>query len=502
MAYRWETADSVWLEDENSGQFSLASSAGLGQVDWRALARNRIPDVAQLLGASVPHGCPHGAIYPEGFAYCPTCGHALTSYAAQPPAAPPQWWDATSAATPDRRHSLPKHVPHGLPITALPLAQALETRPSEPSVGQVERKLPKPPNLPCVFAAANFGFASQRLLALAYSRDVLQYFDPRAGVWQVLSGEPGAADLHFSASDYAWLPAGGGRRGEVALVPSVQGLFRLLINPVGESYHTEAVFAAPLVSAPGAVLRHIACLYLDGGGVGLWSAGADGAGPATWPCPDGVPAQGWSRPLSYDDKLMWLHAEGQLSWQAGAAPQWLPWPGGWTPRLNLGGAAQSHDGRLWLIGKDASSYAFLELGRENPQMERLDGARLGFGKLLFHRGHQVKKDPWESADVDEHRHENTLVLPLLENFIPGREAPTGLVLRLEPFTGLAETVLDGAATIPKAFVEWIGSRNVILDMIPNLSAPTDCVPFVYDGHLWLHHPKWPDIRGWHLKALS
>ena len=502
MAYRWETTDSVWLEDESSAQFALASSAGLGKVDWRALARNRIPDVAQLLGASVAQGCQHGPIYPEGFAFCPSCGHALRSYAAQPAAALPPWWDASSAAMPGSQYSLPKHVPHGLPITALPLARALETRQAEPHVGQVERKMPKPPNLPCVFAAANYGFASQRLLALAYSRDVLQYWDPHAAVWQLLSGEQGAADLHFTASEYAWLPATGGRRGEVALVPSRQGLFRLLINPVGESYQTEAVFEAALASAPGAVLRHIACLYLEGDGVGLWSARADAISPTTWPCPPGVPAHGWSRPFSYDGKLIWLHDEGQLSWQPRAAPEWLPWPRDWSPRLNFGGATQSHDGRLWLIGKDAASYSFLELGRENGQMERLEGARLGFGKLVFHRGHQVKKDPWESADVDDPRHDNTLVLPLLENFIPGREAPTGLVLRMEPFTGTVETVFDGAATAPKTFVEWIGSRNVILDMLPNMASPSDCVPFVYDGHLWLHHPKWNDMRGWCLKDLS
>ncbi|MFM9434728.1 hypothetical protein ACFDR9_001789 [Janthinobacterium sp. CG_23.3] len=502
MAYRWKTTDSVWLEDEHSGQFSLASSAGLGRIDWHTLARNRIPDVAQLLGASLPKGCQHGPIYPEGFAYCPSCGAALDNDSAKAAAPLPPWWDASSAATPDRLHSLPKHVPHGLPITALPLARALESRPPEPRVGQVERKIPKPPNLPCVFAAAHYGFARQRLLALAYSRDVLQYWDPRAATWQVLSGEPGAADLQFTASDYAWLPASGGRRGDVALVPSKQGLFRLLINPVSESYHTEAVFEAPLASAPGAVLRHIACLYVDGAGVGLWSALADGAEPLAWPCPAGVPAQGWSRPLSYDDKLMWLHEQGQLSWQAGAAPQWLAWPRDWTPRLNFGGATQSHDGRLWLIGKDTHGYSFVELGRENGQMERLEGARLGFGKLLFHRGHQVKRDPWDSADVDDARHDNTLVLPLLENFIPGREAASGLVLRLEPFAGVVETAFDAAATVPKTYVEWIGSRNVILDMLPNVASPADCVAFVYDDHLWLHHPKWPEMRGWHLKAVS
>ncbi|MET3132518.1 hypothetical protein AAKU55_002792 [Oxalobacteraceae bacterium GrIS 1.11] len=505
MAYRWETRDSVWWEDENSGRFALAGSKGLSQIDWPALARQRLPDVAQLLGAALPGACKHADmypdmysdIYPEDFAYCPTCGLALQRAT---PGAPPAWWGATSAAL--AADPLPKHVPHGLPISALALAGALESRAAEPAVGHADVRMPKPPNVPCVFAAANYGFAVQRLLALAYGRDVLQYWDPASAGWQVFSAEEGAADLEFTVSDYAWLPATRVRRGEVALLPSRRGLVRLFINPIADSYHTETVFEADLASAPGAVLRRIACLFIADGAVQLWSAKADGSDPAIFACAGALPASGWSAPLSYDDSLLWLHADGHLIWQPGGAPQWLPWPPGWRPRLNFGGATQSRDGRLWLIGHDGRSYCFLELGKENGQLERIDGARLGFGKLLFRRGHPVKSDPWDSEDVEDHKQADTLVLPLLQNFISGRDEPTGLVLRIARYTGTAEAALDGAALGNKVLIEWIGARNVILDEVVGIASPADCVALVYDDHLWLHHPKWNEMRGWRLKAAS
>ena len=77
MAYRWETPTSVGLEDESSGQFALQATDGLQHIDWQAHARDRLPDVAHLLGASLPLSCGCAGIYPEGFAFCPTCGRPL-----------------------------------------------------------------------------------------------------------------------------------------------------------------------------------------------------------------------------------------------------------------------------------------------------------------------------------------------------------------------------------------------------------------------------------------
>ena len=505
MAYRWETADSVWLERQD-GQFELSDSRDLGPLDWSAQAPGRLADLAQLLGAALPAACAHAAVYPEGFAFCPQCGQALR------PAAPagagarqPAWWGASSKALAAADSPLPRHVPHGLPITALPLAASLETRPAEPAVGQAERKLPTPPNALCVFAAAHFGFAAPRLLALAYSRNVLQYWDPLAARWLVLAPQQDAADLSFTRSDYAWLPlsssaAAPARRGDVAVVPSAQGLLRLRINPLNESYSTELLYAATLVAAPGAVGRQIACLVEGPAGVQLWSALPDGADPELQDCAGAaVPLEGWSRPFSYDGKLIWLHAEGHLVWLPGTDPQWLAWPQGWQPRLRFGGPVKSRHGLLWLIGHDGHSYCFLELGRAGGQIERIGGARLGFGTLLFRRGHQVKDEPWEQEHVEDQTKGEALVLPLLENVSSTRSQPCGLVLRIEHYPGTAEAALDGDV-LPRTFIEWVGQRNVILDEVARLSNPGDCVPFVYDGCLWLHHPKWNEMRGWHLKA--
>lgn len=499
MAYRWETADSVWWEEEAGGPFELAAGRGLGRVDWRALPRGRWPDLARLLGASLPAACGHGAIYPGEFAYCPECGQALTRRVEG--AERPAWWGATSQALPAHVSPLPRHVPHGLPVTAMALAAALEARPPEPAVGRAELHLPVPPNALCVFAAARFGFAAQRLLALAHTRNVLQYWDPLALEWHVMTPEEGAADLGFSASAYAWLPAGAGaRRGEVAVVPTAQGLQRLLIDPVNLSYRTESLFQAPLAGAPGAVARQIACLFVGPEGLCLWNALPDGADGELLPCAGAdLPTAGWRAPLAYDGKLIWLHERGQLVWRPGADPQWLAWPPGWLPRLAFGGPARSRHGLLWQIGHDGTGYSFLELGRAGGRLERIDGARLGFDTLLFRRGHQVKDEPWGREDVEDQHQGDALVLPLLENVVATRSQPTGLVLRIEQFSGTAEAALGGAV-LARTSIEWIGRRNVILDQVARLSDPADCLPFVYDDCLWLHHPKWNEIRGWRLKA--
>jgi hypothetical protein len=494
MAYRWETPASVWLEDDTSGQFELLATEGLGRVDPQAEARGRLPDVARLLGASLPTSCECAPIYPEGFAFCPNCGKPLVRLAGRV-AGQPDWWG------PHADQFLPRHVPHGLPVTSLPLGDSLEERPAPPHVGRCDLAMPAPPNAQCVFAAASYGFPVQRLLALAFTRGVLQYWDPLARLWHLMAPESAADELTFTASDYAWLPALNPRRGEVAIVPTARGLRRLLINPISETFRTEPVFEAAPVAAPGAMRRHIACLFRDEGqGVRLWSARADGGEAGEFECGD-VPADGWSHPAGYDGRLFWLHQQGQLVWRPGEAPSFLPWPQGWQPRLGFGGPTQSRDGRLWHIGHDGQAYSFLELLTATPQREPIDGARLGFANLLFRRGHPVVDEPWSGEHVEEQQEDDSLVLPLLRSFNNNRSQPSGLVLRFHKYTGRAEDALANRV-IARTTVEWIGKRNVILDEVARLSRPAGCVPFVYDSCLWLHHPDWNQIRGWRLEELS
>jgi hypothetical protein len=495
MAYRWETPASVWLEDEQSGQFSLAASEGLGRIEWGAQQRARLGDIARLLGASLPTACEHAPIYPEGFAFCPECGRPLDRLAGRRDRLP-DWWG------PYADHALPRHVPHGLPVTSLALGDSLEERPAAPEIGRPDAMMPAPPNAHCVFGAASYGFPEQRLLALAPGRGVLQYWDPLAELWHVLLPEEGAADLSFGMSDYGWLPEPEHRRGEVALLPTARGLCRLWINPVSETYRTETILAGRLVAAPGLMRRHVACLLRDDGGDGLRLASllpdltlarADACGA--------LPLSGWSRPIGYDGRLYWLHDQGQLLWRPGEAPRWLHWPDTWLPRLDFGGPTLSRDGRMWLIGHDGQSYAFLELGTDNPQRERIDGARLGFANLLFRRGHPVLDEPWSGEHVEDQQEDDSLVLPLLRSFNNNRSQPSGLVLRFHKYTGRAEDALANRV-IARTTVEWIGRRNVILDEVARLARPLECVPFVYANRLWLHHPDWNRIRGWNLEALS
>ena len=491
MAYRWETPSSVWLEDEQSAQFALATSEGLTQIDWQVALRGRLPDLAHLLGASLPQACRCAPIYPEGFAFCHSCGQPLNKLGGRYKNRP-DWWG------PWGDQFLPRHVPHGLPVTSLPLGDSLEERPAAPHAGRADLTMPVPPNAHCVFAAGAFGFPVQRLLALAHTRNVLQYWDPLAGLWHVFSAEEGAAALSFTTSAYAWLPAHNPERGEVAVVPTDTGLHRLFINPVSETYSTKPLFTAKLVSAPGVMRRHVACLFATEAGTRLWTAQSDFTNADIHEVE--APASDWSSPISYDGRLIWRHNDGQLVWEPGTKPQFIAWPLGWTPCHELGGPTQSRDGRLWVIGHDGEAYSFIELARDNPQRHELDGARLGFANLLFRRGHAVINEPWEREHVEDPHDDDSLVLPLLRSFNNNRSQPSGLVLRFHQYNGRAEDAL-GSRIIARTTVEWIGRRNVILDEVARLSRPLECLPFVYDDCLWLHHPDWNQVRGWRLEAL-
>lgn len=493
MAYRWETPSSVWLEDDRSGQFALETTEGLGRIDWQAHARGRLLDVAHLLGASLPASCECAPIYPEGFAFCPTCGQALHKLAGRS-LRQPDWWGTAGD------QALPRHVPHGLPVTSLPLGDSLEERPAMPAIGRAELAMPVPPNAHCVFAASTWGFPEPRLLALAPARGVLQYWDPLAQLWHVMTAEDTASELRFTSGQYGWLPALNPVRGEVGIVPTDSGLARLWINPVNESYRLEPLFAGALAAAPGAMRRHVGCPFVADGVLKLLATSADLDQGEILVC-EGAPTRGWTRPIGYDNRLFWLHEAGQLVWRPGEAPRWMSWPAGWSPRLEFGGPTQSRDGRLWQIGHDGQAYSFLELGVEHPQVEPIDGARLGFANLLFRRGHAVLDEPWSAEHVEDVHEDDTLVLPLLRSFNNNRSQPSGLVLRFHKYTGRAEEALS-TRTIARTTVEWIGKRNVILDDIVRLTRPLECVPFVYAGALWLHHPDWNQMRGWRLEELS
>ena len=475
MTVRWETPSSTWLEDEQSGQFALEASEGLGRVDWQAHAPGRLPDLAHLLGASLPASCACAPIYPEGFAFCPTCGQALHKLAGPHPhlqqLRQPDWWGACGD------QSLPRHVPHGLPVTSLPLGDSLERRPAAPAIGRAELSMPVPPNAHCVFIASTYGFPEPRLLALAPARGVLQYWDPLAQLWHVMAAENTSSELRFSAAPYGWLPALNPARGEVGVVPTDAGLARLWINPINDSYRLEPLFAGALAAAPGALRRHVGCLFVADGALQLLSTTGDFASGDILPC-DGAPMSGWMRPVGYDNRRFWLHEGGQLVWRPGEAPRFLPWPGNWSPRLEFGGPTASRDGRLWQIGHDGQAYSFLELGAEigamPPQLEPIDGARLGFANLLFRRGHAVLDEPWSAEHVEDLHEDDTLVLPLLRSFNNNRSQASGLVLRFHKYTGRAEEALGvgtSARTIARTTIEWIGKRNVILDEVARLSRP-------------------------------
>lgn len=495
VAIKWQTPTSTWLEDTQNGHFVLAEKHGLGAIEWQGRASTRLTDVAQLIGAALPKNCQCAPIFPEDFQFCPHCGQALQLFPAIPSHVHPAsaWWG------PRHDRQLPQHVPHGLPVSSIAIASAIENHPAEPVIGQAERRMLSPPNPHAMFAAAHFGFAHERLIALAYLRNVLQYWEPNAGRWHLLNSEKNTADITFSTSNYAWLPAASASAGlgEVGIIPTEQGLMRLWINPINASYRTETVLRAKLVSAPGELDKHIACLFELDGSMRLWCAFSNGEQPRLIKlASEKMPMADWSAPLAYDRRMMWLHEEGQFIWQPHTdEAQWLAWPTGWTPRLQLSGPTQSRDGRLWQLGHNGEQYCFLELGKSEGEMHAIDGARLGFAGLLFRRGHRVLDQPWEAETVEDPQGDDFWIWPVLRHYDHQRTKAAGLVLR---FSGQESAESTLQAKNVDVQVRWSGQRDVILAHIPRLSRPIDSVAIIYDDCLWLHNPQMDHMLGWHL----
>jgi hypothetical protein len=533
MAIEWQTATSLWLEDEASGHFELAAGTAMSHVrfGWQPpQSPGRVAEVAQWLGASLPTGCDCAPVFPPGFAFCPHCGHALRQTLS-----PSELADAAIWIGPFSDQHLPEQLPKGVGYCATPLALAVPLPSNRPQVS-----LPAPP-APGLFLSGNFGFAAQRLLVLAYQQNVLQYWDPNANNWQLLvaSGvEPGqeqpiAPDLGFTVSEYYCLPPISTEPGAVALIPTAQGVMQLHINPVQPAYQLQTVLAETLVSAPGRVFHHLACLYqhpehqdqvylwtrvLAPGAVGgMGDVGdvgdmgdmvnianitniTDPAGELRYACP--MPPMpellaGWSRPVAFQGKLIWLHTQGHLLWQPGSAPKWLPWPPAWQPRLAYAGPMQSRDGRLWLLGQQQQTCRFLELGAEEPEQEPSDGARLGFGRFIFRLGHALQGEPWGSFTIDNENDHHALVWPLLAYHHHDPRLRGGLVLRLPDYTGTADQLLLNRNS-HDCKLEWQGEQSVELDRL-QLARPWEIRCFVHQHHLWVHHPDWNTLRGWRLQ---
>lgn len=534
MATQWQTANSVWLEDEASGRFELVSTRGLGAVPAHvSVARPR--ELAQCLGAALPLTCQCASVYPEGFSFCPHCGQALQSAAnatnssnATNPAA--SWYGPYSD------HNLPEHAAKGLGQTAYNFNTCAPQQNTRPNAN-----LPAPPSSRCIFASARFGFASARLVALDYRQNVLQYWDPNAQDWQLLAGH--GADLSFTTSEYYWLRPLDNEPGSVAVLPTAQGLMQLQINPLDLSYRLRPLLEQSLVSAPGRVFNYLACLYQHQGQLVLYAKNCETDISSDFPCiilgdgvsdpdsipdPDSAPAPdsklnpdsasdnapnpawlgGWSRPIAFQGKLMWLHPLGQLIWQPGSAPKIVPWPEGWQART-LGSASlappmQSRDGRLWLLGQTRQGYVFLELGKESgkelsneagsggPQTEACDGVRLGFANFMFRLGHPLRAEPWESFTVDDENDHQALVWPLLSCYDARQRH--GLVLRLMNTTKTVDQLLNSRDS-HDCKLEWLGQTQIELERL-SLARPWELVCFVHQQTLWLHHPDWPQMRGW------
>lgn len=496
MATLWQSATSDWLEDEDTGTFELVARHGLG-VRIAGMPAAQQLDAARWLGAALPLTCECSGVYPPDFAFCPQCGAALQE------APDVAGEDGERWLGPFADQTLPEHIPRGMALSACSLAARLS---GLPPVARPDLGLPAPPAAPCLFFSGRFGFAEARLLAWSWRQNVLQYWNPVAADWQLLGAAANSehSDLTFTVSDVYSLPPLSNEPGAVALIPTAHGLMQLFINPLQNTWRLQPVCSGRLLASAGRVFSHLAALVQDESGeVGLWSRqmvageGNQAVDEQFWhACAPADCNSGWSRPIAYQGKLIWLHASGHLLWQPGSAPKWLPWPVGWQPRQAYAAPMQSRDGRLWLLGQRQQGYEFLELGSATPQHEATDGARLGFANVMFRLGHPLHGEPWGSFTVENENDHNALVWPLLACHDTNRRLQGVLAVRLPDYVGTVEQLFLNRAGMDSK-IEWLGETHLELERL-QLARPWDLSVVVHDGSLWLQHPDWSRMRGWRL----
>jgi hypothetical protein len=263
MAYRWETPASVWLEDESNGQFELAASEGLGRIDWSRHARGAWPTSPTCSAPrcrAACEGCEHSSIYPEGFSFCPNAAARSSAWPGASSAARLVGPACRPAAAAPRAAWLARHLaaagrqPRGTSRRArVGRFDAVDAAAAECRVRVRRRRLRLPGTAP---AGAGAGARRAAVLGSAGRSCGMCWCRKRA-----------RPSLRFTLPTTAGCRPWSRARGEVGLVPTAQGLYRLWINPINETCRTEPCWPRRWSPRRALMRRQLACLVRGNAGV-------------------------------------------------------------------------------------------------------------------------------------------------------------------------------------------------------------------------------------------
>lgn len=485
---QWELASGTWLRDRASEEWRLVSTSR-GTPVAPAIPP---PDVARLVQARRnPVG---DGWFPPEFKHSPHTGAALPA----PLPAPGASW------VPPFGESAPlgaQHSPRGLKRTTvgLSLARARDRSASTPP----DRTLPALPRGAYRFASHRLDAASPSLLAIEPDTGELLVLLPEAQRWVPLQKTAGPTWGHRLRNPRGWRMEVVSFDGQATLYcPCDSGLAVITPSVFGLRYTIECAGHGSALGGPVAwggeiwtpVHAKDDTVHLVGK-----AQGAAGSAYVVLPTQAPVPTQGFEAPVFDQQHVTWPAEQGQLVLRrdagAGMQARWIGWPEQVKPVFAIGGPYLDADGTLWQLcrrnGDGGLAYAQMAGATWPSQSAPLDAEGITTGRVSYRGIARIDVAPWTETK-DERPAE--VVVPLLESAEDG-----GVIgLRMDAPRGVLP-VLQGGHEPKRAIlqVEIPGRAAVAFGGIA-VKRPWVALPFVHDGHLWLHHPDLAQVPGWKL----
>ncbi|MCD6077438.1 MAG: hypothetical protein K0R89_1376 [Ramlibacter sp.] len=487
---QWDLGSGTWQRDRAAEAWRLVAGPSGATVS----STIALDDLVRLVGARRdPAG---GRWLPPDFRFSPRTGAPLQ---APDTRADASWVPPFGASTQPGS----QHASRGLRRT--PAALALARAPGRTASSKPDRTLPLLPQGRYQFVVDSFDVTCPNLLAIEPDEGRLFVLLPHSQQWIPLECPTGPGWGHRLPNPRGWRMEVLHADGHATLYcPSATGLVVITPSVLGLRCSIEQAGHGPALGGPVAWNGEIwTPTHGKDDMVHLIGKRADAAGRAYTVLPTQVPVppQGFEAPVFDDHHVTWLSDHGQLVLRGdangGMRTEWVAWPEDVKPVFAVGCPYLHDDGSFWqLCRRNAESgVAFVQVagvGAPRP-MQQVNAASVSTGGVSYRGTARFADAPWtaqgEEASVE-------VVLPLLESARDGAV----LGLRMDAPRGVPALVQGGHE--PKRAilqVELPGQAAVSFGGIA-VKRPWLALPFVHDGHLWIHHPEMPQVPGWKLDA--
>jgi hypothetical protein len=485
---RWELGSGTWLRKLLSEEWRLVATRAGAVVDPSFPPA----DMTRLVDArSDPTS---GHVFPPDFKYSPHTGAALR---AAIPTLESSW------VPPFGESALPgaERLARGLRRT--PVALSLARTQDVSGTGQPDRSLPPLPRGQYRFVVDRFDTACATLMAIEPEQGNLLVLLPESKQWMPLAFAGATGWAHRMRNPRGWRMELVHANGQAtAYCPSATGLAALTPSVLGLSCAFEYAGEGPALGGPVAWGPEI-WMPMMGKGDTVQLVGkphrAAGHMHVVLPTQAPVPAHGFEAPVFNDQHVTWPSDEGQLVLRLDAAGEkqahWIAWPQPLKPVFAAGCPFMQHDGTFWQLCRrtDDGGFVYVQMAQESPETAALDTAVLFTGRVGYSGTARIEDTPSQAAQAGDGGTAE-VVLPLLESAHDG--AVIGL--RMNGTHGVIGVLQAGNQPSRAILQVEVQGRPAVPFGAIAVKRPWLALLFVYDGHLWVHHPDLAQPLGWKL----